>query len=74
MRREFNSVLILLLLLPLGIFFRQAEASPTNKKFTVTHLSDASDARIDGNCNDGSGGCTLRAAIEEANATAEQDE
>lgn len=42
--------------------------------FTVNSTTDTSDA-IPGNgvCNDGSGNCTLRAAIEEANASAGAD-
>lgn len=42
--------------------------------FTVTSTGDGADALIaDGICNDGSGSCTLRAAIETANATAGLD-
>ncbi|HEX7151417.1 MAG TPA: hypothetical protein VF618_08020 [Thermoanaerobaculia bacterium] len=41
--------------------------------FTVNSAGDAGDAVIDGVCNDGSGNCTLRAAVMEANATAALD-
>ncbi len=42
--------------------------------FTVDSTTDASDANAgDGMCDDGSGNCTLRAAIEEANALAGAD-
>ena len=42
--------------------------------FTVTSLADTPDILIgDGNCDDGTGNCTLRAAIQEANATAVKD-
>ena len=38
---------------------------------TVDSVLDSSDASAgDGSCDDGSGNCTLRAAIEEANALA----
>jgi CSLREA domain-containing protein len=36
--------------------------------FTVNSLADTGDATPDGACDDGSGNCTLREAIEEANA------
>ena len=38
--------------------------------FTVNSTLDAADATINGICNDGAGHCTLRAAIQEANAVA----
>src|SRR4051812_16263133 len=41
--------------------------------FTVNSLNDKHDAAINGVCNDGTGACTLRAAIEEANATVTLD-
>src|SRR5262249_29625171 len=41
--------------------------------FTVTSANDSHDAVINGICDDGTGVCTLRAAIEEANATAALD-
>ena len=42
--------------------------------FTVNSLADTDDAVINGTCDDGTGVCTLRAAIEEANALAGHDE
>jgi CSLREA domain-containing protein len=42
--------------------------------FTVNSVGDTGDANVgDGECNDGAGNCTLRAAIEEANALAGTD-
>lgn len=42
--------------------------------FTVTSTGDTGDSNTaDGVCNDGSGGCTLRAAIQQANAAAGAD-
>ena len=42
--------------------------------FTVTDLGDTSDANAgDGTCADAGGNCTLRAALEEANALAGDD-
>ena len=35
--------------------------------FTVNSTADAPDALLDGTCDDGTGACTLRAAIQEAN-------
>src|SRR5581483_8003737 len=44
---------------------------PCPTSFTVNSLADAGDATPgDGVCNDGTGNCTLRAAIQEANAVA----
>lgn len=43
-------------------------AAPTTT-FTVTSNSDAADATINGICDTGGGVCTLRAAIQEADAT-----
>jgi CSLREA domain-containing protein len=37
--------------------------------FVVDSTADAPDAAIDGTCADADGGCTLRAALQEANAT-----
>ena len=46
----------------------------TGVTFTVDSTGDGADANAgDGTCDDGSGSCTLRAAIEEANATAGSD-
>jgi CSLREA domain-containing protein len=41
--------------------------------FTVTTTNDATDAAIDGACGITGGGCSLRAAIQEANATTAAD-
>src|SRR4051794_10741711 len=41
--------------------------------FHVNSTADASDATLDGTCDDGTGHCTLRAAIDEANNTPEAD-
>ena len=49
-----------------------AEASPAT--FTVDSTGDGGDSNTtDGVCDDGSGNCTLRAAIEQANADAGTD-
>jgi CSLREA domain-containing protein len=46
----------------------------TTATFTVNSTGDASDATPgDGVCDDGGGNCTLRAAIQEANANPGQD-
>src|SRR3990172_8808874 len=43
-------------------------------EFTVNSTADAVDASLgDGTCDDGSGNCTLRAAIQEANALSGPD-
>jgi CSLREA domain-containing protein len=52
------------------------EAAPAVQAatFTVTSTGDGADSNTADNiCNDGSGACTLRAAIEQANATAGAD-
>src|SRR5581483_618871 len=41
--------------------------------FTVNSTADAVDATIDGICAAASGACTLRAAVQEANAAADAD-
>ena len=41
--------------------------------FHVNSTTDAPDASINGTCDDGTGHCTLRAAIDEANASSEGD-
>lgn len=60
-------------LILLGVLF----LSPTKvyaASLTVDSILDTSDASAgDGSCDDGSGNCTLRAAIEEANALAGAD-
>lgn len=42
--------------------------------YTVDATSDDPDAAIDGSCDDGAGSCTLRAAIQESNASAAIDD
>ena len=55
-----------------GRLFQPAALAATT--FTVNSVADSSDSNTaDGVCNDGSGNCTLRAAIEQANATAGTD-
>jgi len=70
-------LLLALLLLPMLAFLgsarQDAGASPSTT-FTVNSTGDTSDANAgDGICDDGAGSCTLRAAIEEANATPGSD-
>ena len=56
-------LLALALLLAFVVFQGAAQAVT----FNVNSTGDASDANTgDGNCNDGTGSCTLRAAIEQA--------
>ncbi|MFN7964518.1 MAG: CSLREA domain-containing protein [Acidobacteriota bacterium] len=43
-------------------------AQGNDAAFVVTSTADTADAVIDGVCDDGAGNCTLRAAIQEANA------
>ena len=47
--------------------------APPATTFTVNDLGDTGDATPDGVCDDGSGKCTLRAAIQEANSVAGAD-
>ena len=52
----------------------QPEVRPSAATLTVTTTADAVDSnRGDGVCDDGAGACTLRAAMEEANASAGTD-
>ena len=52
----------------------QPDVRPQAATLTVTNASDAVDANPgDGVCDDGAGNCTLRAAIMEANASADTD-
>ncbi len=47
----------------------QTEVIGYSQNFTVTSTADVVDANLgDGICDDGSGNCTLRAAIQESNA------
>ncbi|MGB6836290.1 MAG: hypothetical protein WBF66_01130 [Dehalococcoidia bacterium] len=55
-----------------GVTLFRAQASPAT--FTVDSTGDGGDSNTaDGICDDGSGSCTLRAAIEQANANAGTD-
>ena len=52
--------------------FSQCITAEDQSTYTVTSFGDGGDTNIgDGLCDDGSGNCTLRAAIEEANAKTE---
>jgi len=48
-----------------------APIAATAVQFDVNSTADAGDASIDGTCQSAAGDCTLRAAIQEANATTE---
>ena len=66
---------VLLLTLTLVLVAVQVPPSAHGAGFVVTATGDGGDSNTaDGVCNDGSGACTLRAAIEEANASAASDE
>jgi hypothetical protein len=59
----------------LAILATLAAAAPAGAAtFTVSSTRDATDAAIDGTCAATGGGCTLRAALEEANATTASDD
>ena len=61
-----------ILQLALLVFFLAVTAQAAT--FSVNSILDTTDSNIgDGACNDGSGNCTLRAAIEEANSTGAAD-
>ncbi len=63
--------LTILIILPVAAITAQAQ---TGILFTVNHAGDTNDASVgDGFCADAGGNCTLRAAIEEANASPSQD-
>jgi CSLREA domain-containing protein len=71
------SLLLLLVILPgredslLDSFRSSAKTAAT---FTVNSTGDSADSNLgDGVCNDGTGACTLRAAISQANANASAD-
>ena len=60
--------LSLTLAAPVGL--KAAALAPTGATFTVTSTADAVDANLgDGVCSAASGACTLRAAIQQANAS-----
>ncbi|MCB1215232.1 MAG: CSLREA domain-containing protein, partial [Deltaproteobacteria bacterium] len=65
-RKKISLVLFVLLLLSPGL--------SNATEFVVNNTADWPDGSVgDGNCNAGGGQCTLRAAIQEANADATQD-
>ena len=65
---------VLLVVAVLFLSYATGVVSADGSTFTVDSTADASDANTgDGLCDDGSGSCTLRAAIEEANASSSLD-
>jgi Calx-beta domain/Domain of unknown function (DUF4214) len=72
-----SSILLTLALVALSLPQIRGLLQPTAvaaTTFTVNSVSDGADSNTaDGVCNDGSGNCTLRAALEQANATAGTD-
>src|ERR1043166_1940152 len=55
---------------PSGLFKLLQPAAHAATVFTVNSTGDGSDSKpSDGGCDDGAGNCTLRAAIQQANAT-----
>ena len=60
-------------ILPKGASPPMVSMGITLSTFTVNSLGDTPDAVLDGVCADGGGFCTLRAAIQEANAVAGAD-
>src|SRR5882672_579844 len=71
------SLLLVLMSLPGGKNSRWNTLRPTVSAatfFTVNSTGDGADSNLaDGVCNDGTGACTLRAAIQEANTVAGDD-
>jgi CSLREA domain-containing protein len=71
------SFLLLSMSLPVGLARWLGMVSPTAKAattFTVNSTADLADSNLgDGVCNDGTGACTLRAAIQQANSVAGDD-
>ena len=68
MRRLYHCLSCVFLSLFIGAMIAQAAT------FTVDSTGDGGDSNTgDGICNDGTGNCTLRAAIEQANASAGAD-
>lgn len=67
--RPLRLLLAAVLALPLAVMARSAPAAATVLTFGVTSTADSHDAHPgDGVCADAAGQCTLRAAVEEANA------
>src|SRR6478609_1995053 len=64
----------MLRILAVSLLATLAAAAPAAATtFTVTTTKDATDAAIDGTCAIAGGGCSLRAAVQEANATTGED-
>ena len=57
----------------LGAFLTYNCAYAAGATYTVNSTLDTGDLTIDGVCDDGAGNCTLRAALDEANATSDLD-
>ncbi len=60
-------------LLTIAAFFIAMAGSAAAAPFTVDSTADTGDAALNGTCDDGTGQCTLRAAMQEANNTAAAD-
>ena len=60
-------------LLTIAAFFMAMAGSAAAAPFTVNSTADTGDAALNGTCDDGTGHCTLRAALQEANNTAAAD-
>lgn len=66
--------LIGLAALPAGVSSLLQPVAHAAATFNINSTGDSPDSNLgDGNCNDGGGNCTLRAAIEQANALAGSD-
>jgi len=63
-----KSAILFCLIAGLFLSFYYARSSSAATTFTVNSLLDTGDASPDGACDDGTGKCTLRAAIQEANS------
>ena len=69
-----KSFLLLIAILFVSVFAVADVKAQAGKLFTVDHNADTNDANVgDGLCRDADGRCTLRAAIQEANANSFQD-
>ena len=73
-RRNFSLLLVGLTLMTLCVFEFHRPPVLAATTFTVNSTGDGPDSNTgDGICNDGAGNCTLRAAIQQANATSGTD-
>jgi CSLREA domain-containing protein len=70
-RRPLRLFCVIGIVLVLSFYYASSSRAATT--FTVNSLLDTGDATPDGACNDGAGNCTLREAIQEANALAGAD-